>query len=408
MALQALRTAFRASLSVDCLGMRILLLVVVTLIVYGSFFPFAYVAHAPTRGDLLHLFLGWPARVSSVDAAGNLLLFLPLGLCISAESSERWRRGFWTVGGIVLAWGLQYLQFWFPSRDPSACDAWFNTAGILLGLALGSKTRSLIHAHGQQLALASPLWPVASVLLLLWLAYRWFPLVPTLDVDNLRHALKPLLLRPTWEGGRVLHDTAAWLFWFLLVRHSPWHGMPARVSGVCAVAVLLIEPIFWRSFVTVSNVAGLALALALRPWFTRGAAAVPRVLWILLASILVSGLTPWPGAGAPRPFIWIPFAGLLNGNMLGNTAALLEKCYLYGGVVLLLGQLGLRLPFAGMLLATGLWGIEWLQRWSPGRTPELTDPLLALLLGVIFQAGLAARPGVPAAEKRQDPVACET
>ncbi|HSV50844.1 MAG TPA: VanZ family protein [Burkholderiaceae bacterium] len=377
--------------------MRILLFLVVTLIFYGSFFPFTYVPHVPTRGDLVHLFLVWPARVSAVDAAGNLLLFVPLGLCIPAGSPARWRWSLWLAGGIAFAWGLQYLQFWFPSRDPTASDAWFNTAGILLGIALAARARFFVRAHVQSLALASPLWPVASVLMLLWLAYRWFPLVPTLDVDNLRHALRPLLLRPRWEGGRVLHDTAAWLFWFLLLRHSPWHGISSRVAGAFAVAVLLIEPIFWQSVVSLSNVVGLLLALVLRPWFTRDPAAARRVLVMLLASIVVSGLTPWPRAGPPQPFMWMPFAGLLNGNMLGNTAALIEKCYLYGGVVLLLGQIGLRLPVAGLLLASGLWGIEWLQRWSPGRTPEMTDPLLALLLGMIFQTALAAKFAAPGA-----------
>jgi hypothetical protein len=371
--------------------MRILLLVVITLIAYGSFFPFAYVSHTPTQGDLVHLFLGWPRHVSIVDAVGNLLLFLPLGLCIPAMAPRRRTWGFWALCCIAFAWGLQYLQFWFPSRDPTGSDAWFNTAGILVGLALGTRTQAVVQEHKSRLATASPLWPVASILLLLWLAYRWFPLVPSLDIGNLLNALAPLLLRPSWEGGRVLHDTAAWLFWFLLLQHSPWHTISARASGLVAVAVLLIEPIFWYSVVSLSNVMGLVLALVLRPWFTHGPAAMRRVAVLLLASIAVSGLTPWPRLGTPKDFLWVPFAGLLNGNMLGNTAVLLEKSYLYGGVILLLGQLGLRLPVAGLLLASGLLGIEWLQRWSPGRTPELTDPLLAFLLGIIFHAVLALR-----------------
>ena len=42
-------------------------------------------------------------------------------------------------------------------------------------------------------------WPrpqfvlVVSLLMTLWLLYRWFPLVPTLDVQNLKNGLRLLL-----------------------------------------------------------------------------------------------------------------------------------------------------------------------------------------------------------------------
>jgi VanZ family protein len=370
--------------------MRILLSLVVTLIAYGSFFPFDYVPHVPSQADLVHLFLVWPRRISTADAAGNLLLFLPLGLCMAALIRRRWAWIPAMLAGIAFAWVLQYLQFWFPSRDPSASDAWFNTAGIVLGLGLGAWLRALTHRHTARLMEAPPLWPVAVGLALLWLAYRWFPLVPSLDIVNLHQALWPLRSL-SWNRAHVLHDAAGWLLWFLLLRHTPWHGLSDRVTATFAVTVLLVEPFFWHSVVSLSNVLGLLLALAVRPWFLREPAAARRVVVVLLTSILISGLTPWPRLPYALSFMWMPFAGLLNGNMIGNTAALINKCYLYGGVILLLGQIGLRFPLAGLLLGSGLWGIEWLQRFSPGRTPELTDPLLALLLGGIFQTVLSVR-----------------
>lgn len=375
--------------------MRILLALVVTLITYGSVFPFGYVAHAPSRADVAYLFLVWPARLSLIDAVGNFLLFLPLGMCMAAMTPRMSARIAAVAGGIVFAWVLQYVQFWFPARDPTGSDAWFNSLGIVMGVALGAHAQAMARAHRPRLADASPLWPLASTLILLWLAYRWFPLVPTLDLDNVRRALHPLRAGPAWNGVRVLHDMAAWVFWlFLVTRHSPWPGVSGRSAGAMAAGVLLVEPIFWHNVVTWSNVAGLLLALALSPWFTQGAAASRRVLLLMVASIVVSGLTPWPGASSPQTFLWMPFAGLLYGNMMGNTAALLEKAFFYGGAVLLLNQQGPKLPVAGALLALLLLGIEWAQRWSPLRTAELTDPLLALLLGVIFQAVLSARLGM--------------
>jgi VanZ family protein len=375
--------------------MRILLALVLTLIAYGSVFPFGYAEHAPSRADLAYLFMVWPHRLSLVDAAGNFLLFLPLGMCIAAMSARRRDRVVAIAAGIVFAWVLQYLQFWFPARDPTGSDAWFNSLGIVVGVGLGARAQALARAHRPRLADASALWPLATALLILWLAYRWFPLVPTLDPDNLRRALFPLHSGVAWSGARVLHDLAAWLLWLLLItHHSPWPGVTRGQAGAMAVAVLLVEPLFWHNVLTWSNVAGLLMALVLSPWLSRGPAASRRILVVLLASIVVSGLTPWPRAASPQEFTWMPFAGLLNGNMLGNTAALLDKSFLYGGAVLLLAQQGLKLPMAGALLALLLFGIEWAQRFSPMRTAELTDPLLALLFGVIFQVVLSARLGM--------------
>lgn len=387
--------------------MRILMGIVAVLIGYGSFFPFDYAAHQPAVADLWLLW-AWPQRVFVVDAAGNLLLFLPLGLCMAAVARSWGARAAWLVAGILFAWVLQYLQFWFPSREPSGSDAWFNMAGLLAGLLAGGGLQGWLRSHTARLAEASPLWPIAAGLMLLWVVYRWFPLVPALDLAHLRDALAPLLFTPRWSTVRVLHDTAGWLLWFLLARHLPFRASGWGMS-LAAVAVLVVEPFFWRNALSLSNVAGLGFALLARRWMTEGPHAAHRVLVLLAASIVASGLLqPWPRFGLPQRFLFMPFAGLLYGNMLLNTAALVEKCFLYGGAVVLLGRLGLRLPWAGVLLALGLLGIEWAQRWSPGRTPELTDPLLALLLGWIFHLLLAARAAAARAEPAVRPPAGAT
>lgn len=370
--------------------MRILLGVVLSLIVYGSFFPFDYVPHAASLADLGHL-ATWPKWVSLVDAVGNMLLFMPLGLVLTGlEVSRRGRFG-WLLGGVALAWALQYLQFWFPSRDPSGSDAWFNTAGLLLGVALGWRVRHALARHAGAWAAASPHGPAAVGLLLLWLAFRWFPLVPHLSLEGLLLHLGPLLNPRGLRLAELLHDLAGWLLCFYLLRLSPWPALSDRATVALAVAVLCLEPFFWFSYLGVTHVVALALALLLRPWWLRGGGSEWRLLGLVLAGIVVRGLTPWPSAATPTPFLWLPFAGLLYGNMIGNTAVLLDKCFMYGGAILLLGLRGVRLPVASALLALLLAGIESAQRFSPGRTPELTDPVLALVLGCVLYAVWPAR-----------------
>jgi hypothetical protein len=38
----------------------------------------------------------------------------------------------------------------------------------------------------------------------------------------------------------------------------------------------------------------------------------------------------------------------------------------------------------GIAVAVMLGGVEWIQRYLPGRTPEITDPLLAILLALFM------------------------
>ena len=90
--------------------MRRLLVLLVVLIGYGSFFPFSYVPYVPTFDDLGAL-TTWPARVSLSDALGNIALFFPLGVVIGAGARS--------FGGAILGWMaasvyaaiIQYVQF---------------------------------------------------------------------------------------------------------------------------------------------------------------------------------------------------------------------------------------------------------------------------------------------------------
>ncbi|MEH3085854.1 MAG: VanZ family protein [Xylophilus ampelinus] len=375
------------------------MLTVWALVAYRSLFPFAYVPHAPSWSDAWTLLTAWPARLSTADAVGNVLLFMPLGALVAARLGGR---AAWLAAGIAYAWAVQYLQFWFPSRVPSASDAWFNTAGLLAGCAAGVMLRRLMAERRGWRADGAPYWAPATALLLAWVAYRWFPLVPSLDVQNLKNDLKPLLLAPAWDSLRVLHDATAWLLWLRLLQCTPLRGLPGSRAAWAAVCIVAAEPLFWANTVSLSNVAGLGIALALRPRFAPGPAGSWMLALLLAASLVASGLAPWQFEDAGNDFLWMPFAGMLRGSMYVNSAALVEKCFLYGGLVFLMGHGGMGFRPAGWVAAALLGGIELAQCWVPGRVPEITDPLLAVLAGALLAslapAGrTAGRPGRAAA-----------
>ena len=358
--------------------MRTVFVLVIVFVIYGSFYPFDYVPHTATFADLAELFFAWPEHVSLIDAVGNILLFAPFGLLVPPVSKRQ--RPALLLAGIALAWLIQYVQFWFPSRVPCGSDAWFNTAGIAIGYGLAFALRRFterIHALADQ---APPLWPVASALLLIWVAYRWFPLVPTVDPQNIKHGLKPLFLSFHWESAKVLHDAVAWLVFFRLIRYSPLQRWHALWAGLAAVGILLFEPFIVNNDVSWSNVIGLAAALLCRPWFAKGQKSLFFLICLLMLSLIYSGLSPF-AFGPNADFHWLPFAGMLDGSMFMNLDALIEKVYLYGSLLFLMRHFGLRSWPASMTVAALLLGIEIVQQWLPGHTPEITDPLLALLIG---------------------------
>ena len=370
---------------------RPLMVILAMLIGYGSIFPFDYVAHQPGWQDLRRLFAAWPAHLSASDVIGNMLLFVPLGFMIPLLSNRLRDQLGWTVLAIGYAWVLQYLQFWYPSRDPVGSDAVFNNIGLLFGLLTAAALKPALHHLAHQFDRGDRQWPALLGLLLLWLAYRWFPLVPTLDVGELKNALKPLLLYPTWDAARVLHDVAAWSLWFWLARHGPVRLLQSpRVAVLAALAVLAAEPLFIGGSISLSNALGLAVALLLQRgafWSisTRSKGTVEAgVAALLAASIVVSELAPFTFNASNR-FLWLPFAGMLSGSMVLNTASLIEKCYLYGGLLLLLARCGIEWRMSACLFAAGLGVLEGLQTRLPGRTPESTDALLALLLAIALQ-----------------------
>jgi VanZ family protein len=379
------------------------MLTVWVLIAYGSLFPFAYVPHEPSWADLWMLLTAWPERLSTGDVIGNVLLFMPLGLLAAARGRRGGRRIAWLAAGVAFAWAVQYLQFWFPSRVPSASDAWFNTAGLAVGMLIGDLARRVGAGRRGWTVEGAPYWAPATALLLAWIAYRWFPLVPSLDPQNVKNALKPLLLAPRWDSVRVLHDATAWLVWLRLLQYTPLRGIRGSRATFAALCIVAAEPLFWGNTVSLSNVAGLGIGLLLRPLFTRGAGSLWALVLLLAASLVASGFVPWEFQDTGRDFQWMPFSGMLDGSMYVNTAALVEKCFLYGGLVFLMGYGGLRFRPAGCVAAVLLGIIELVQCWVPGRVPEITDPLLAILAGLLLAAvapparmpggGVRGRPG---------------
>lgn len=348
---------------------------VLALVVYGSLFPFHYQAHAPSWADWGQL-LRPEARHSRSDVLGNLLLFVPYGLLLTAPMPLK-RRLLALLGGAALALSLQYLQFWFPDRDPSGTDAVLNLLGIALGLGAGLAGAPWVRRWQPDNLPRPQFVVVATVLMGLWLLYRWFPLVPTLDLQNLKNGIKPLLHWRDTDAVNVLRNLAGWLVFLRLARYSLLQRWGAwRLAALCVV-VLAVEPLFLNNTISPANAVGLALALAVSPLLRSGPRTLKVITGVLALAIVVAAMQPfsfnWVGG-----FFWIPFAGSLGGDPMAAIPPLIEKFYLYGSLVFFVRYLGASHWLTVVALGAFLLALELAQQALPGRTPEITDPLLVL------------------------------
>jgi glycopeptide antibiotics resistance protein len=362
---------------------------VIALILYGSLFPFRF--DAPIARDPLTLFTSLHfARTSRGDVVANLLLYMPLGLVLMFAWPGSWSRfkGLcWAVLlGSLLSLGVELMQEFSTSRVSSLTDLALNAAGTAGGavvaiiyLALGSTIRVPGTGVGRP-------DPVPLSLLALWLAFRLAPFVPTIDFQKYKDALKPLLLDPQISLPDVFRFVTGWLVAGYAVRRIWRREYSLQALGIIVALVLLGRIMIVGKALSPDEVLGLLLCipcagiLVVLPDRRR----VLVLALMLVTVIMLSGLKPFELLARPNRFSWVPFMSSLSDNLEVNSAVLLEKCFWYFALIWLLVRRGAGVAAATLMTAALLGAIEFAQVWIPGRSAEITDPLLALCGGILL------------------------
>ncbi len=365
---------------------RWLLGAVIALILYGSLFPFEF----DDRSDLPLLALIASLhfeRSSRGDVVANLLLYIPLGLCLASALPRRWsavaRFALTMAAGILLSLTVELLQTMEPARVASLTDIGLNAAGTAIG-AIGA----LIYISvGTQLRIPglveSRPAPVPLGFILLWLSYRLAPFVPTLDWQKIKDSLKPVFLTPSLDALETLRFLIGWLVVAYAVRRI-WRREYALLALIAlAVGTQLGRILIVDKTVNLSELVGLVAMFALLPLIDRQPTA-RRLLILgiaLLAIVLVEGLEPWELAPPAHAFSWVPFMNSLSDSLEVNISVLLEKCFWYASLVWLFAQRSGAIAASAVCIALFVGAIEFAQVWLPGRSAEITDPLIVLAAG---------------------------
>jgi VanZ family protein len=365
--------------------MRFIFYCSVFLILYGSLYPFDFSVNALTGAGVERFLYEWSLISSRGDQLGNIALFIPYGflgiLSLGGRRNLAPAILALTVFGLILALWVQVLQLMLPSRDAAMGDVAWNIAGIAVGILI-AHPRRVREAVLRQSVGQSQL--IVILFLGCWLIVELAPFVPSIDLQSFKDSIKPL-----WQGSSFsllafLRAATAWtMIAYLAVRAFPPRTVwPLLALVMCS--TLLAKIIIVDNAITLTDVAAVAVAffaaLGLRKSGTRQST---FLVWLIAGYLIVAGLSPFNFHGSQN-FHWIPFTGSLGGSMLLNLQVLAAKVFFISALVYLALECGFRLQRIVVALATSLFALEIAQVWIGNHTPEITDPILASLIGAAF------------------------
>jgi VanZ family protein len=113
------------------------------------------------------------------------------------------------------------------------------------------------------------------------------------------------------------------------------------------------------------------------------------LVFAVIVVLIIDGLAPFDFAPPMGHFELWPFLGWFEIGLpaaiqLIDWTELFGKLFLYGALLWVIKEWGASVRFAMIALFMTVLAIEVLQAWLPDQSASVTDPLLALAVGVAF------------------------
>ena len=359
----------------ECLSLILarLLLLIIALLLYASLYPWHFHAYWYADSPLRVLMHTWPARWHAFDArdiAVNLLAYLPLGFFAFATFASFRSRFTAALGAVLLGFtmsvSIELVQLVIVNRSSSLVDIAANTIGTIGGAIAGWAWKT--HHHASR----SPMRADALLLAACWVLFQLFPFLP--------HRGAPRLLA-TWRWIDALAMFAAVLALARIVDVLGGTLLRRRITLAALTTLALLRTLLYTRNFTVAELFGAALAFALVWWIPIRASLAAGLLGMVVS---LQGLEPFRFSETPQSFSWLPFGASFGAEWEPGLVVLLGKLFMYGALLWLIWEAGVRLAVAAAAVAALLTTIEVVQIYMPGRTPEITDPVIAMVLAWVF------------------------
>jgi len=292
------------------------------LICYGSLYPLQD-WRAP-QGEWSAFLLAPPPRfVTRTDLTTNVLVYLPLGLLISALLATHMRiraAMLWALaGGLFVSFTMELLQAFVPNRVASNIDIITNGLGSLLGAVLFRVAQNhrwpghILFGWRERWFVAGRLTDIGLLLLALWVLSQLSLELPSLLAGSLHKGFTPYWealtdlsrIHPEWAAIYALEIVSLGLFARILIK--PGHRKLALVVGVIAGAIAtkfvaaaaLVKFSVLSRLVSLEVLVGLSMGLiALLLLLRRGSERRPYGIAIVTLLALAAAKAWWIPAGA--------------------------------------------------------------------------------------------------------------
>jgi VanZ family protein len=224
----------------------------------------------------------------------------------------------------------------------------------------------------------------------LWVAWRWAPFIPHLDLSKLKAALRPLF-DPHFEPFAVLTYLTYWLLMSEAIAALVTRQRSLELLLSLIAAVLVGRLIVANQAFVPSELLALMLLLPMVVLMHRMTPGPKRVLLVaaVLICVLAQRLTSHEMTpDAPRLDLW-PFLGWLEHGLLPaiqsiDWVELFATLFAFGALMWVIKYSGAPIVAAVIALVGIALAIELVQLWLLRQTASITDPLIALAVGLSF------------------------
>ncbi|MCP4126238.1 MAG: DUF4962 domain-containing protein, partial [Gammaproteobacteria bacterium] len=371
---------------------------------YGTLFPLSNWQTPDT--DPFHLMLQRGLHnASRADMLTNILVYMPLGVLLMwsmlSIRCSACRLFLAVLCCALLSLVLEYSQAHLPGRVPSMGDLILNISGggigAIITLLVGTDTvigKRLFQIRSTYFH-PGPTTNLGLVVVGFWALSQLSPLVPSIDLGNLRQGLKPLI--NTLQSPATLEWIRVAEYSFGIAALGVLSGSLQRISYnsqlrfiLIVLTVLLLKiPIIERQ-ISLEACLGmgfgviLSLTIATSSLKTRfGSAAI-----MLLGSVLAAALYQPPNPSSitsipPFSMNLVPFRNHLTNNIAGIIDILggLWPFLFFSYIAIVFdGRRRIWIAVTGAaLIFCIMFAAEWKQQYILGRTSDITDAVLPVL-----------------------------
>jgi hypothetical protein len=222
------------------------------------------------------------------------------------------------------------------------------------------------------------------ILLVMWAGDRLYPYMPLPRTHDVWQIVAPLALPFVVDPLRLARALIRWLMVAFLADQLVggrrwWLVFPVFMLGEFLARVFIANQLL-------SPADTLGAVMALLVWLVLRELPMSRVLLAVgfAALVVVVRLAPFELVDIPHDFGWLPFHGFSGGSIDVGVRTFFADAFLYGGLIWLLIRVGFAVGVATAVTALLLLGVGVAQCWTTGAPGEVTDAVIAVVLGSLL------------------------